>query len=278
MHNGIEYDKTILGGRCEHLAIVKNPRYEGAMIAVNAIDKTDGNFVTLKRKDGSAYKAHLIDDSKHVDSFSSYATYLRAHQAYKTLPDTTRELIKQWLDEIKDDVQAEIDEEDRLPQTTKGVCSFLSTVVNDKSVVIESIDKYHFVIQRPQKHLSYQQAQRIVDSLNNNRSIRMRVVLTPAGDSDSGAGFAVHVEVFKKENNMQAQNLSNEEGGRITVKGAHCPLEENTERLGLDGDEVRETNSPKTTAHNSIVNKTKDALYDVMSRTIVEHLKQNGYL
>lgn len=38
LHNGNEYDKEILDGAPEHLAIVKNPRYESAMIAVNAID------------------------------------------------------------------------------------------------------------------------------------------------------------------------------------------------------------------------------------------------
>lgn len=40
LHNGNEYDKTILNGKPEHLAIVENPRYENALIAVNAIDKT----------------------------------------------------------------------------------------------------------------------------------------------------------------------------------------------------------------------------------------------
>lgn len=37
LHNGNEYDKIIENGRPEHLAIVNNPRYEGAIIAVNAI-------------------------------------------------------------------------------------------------------------------------------------------------------------------------------------------------------------------------------------------------
>ncbi len=36
LHNGNPYDKEILNGVFEHLAIVKNPRYEGAFIAVNA--------------------------------------------------------------------------------------------------------------------------------------------------------------------------------------------------------------------------------------------------
>lgn len=36
LHNGNPYDKEILDGVFEHLAIVENPRYEGAYIAVNA--------------------------------------------------------------------------------------------------------------------------------------------------------------------------------------------------------------------------------------------------
>lgn len=43
LHNGNPYDKEILDGAPEHLAIVKNPRYENAMIAVNAIDLTASN-------------------------------------------------------------------------------------------------------------------------------------------------------------------------------------------------------------------------------------------
>lgn len=38
LHNGNKYDKVILNGKPEHLAIVKNPRYENAMIAVNALE------------------------------------------------------------------------------------------------------------------------------------------------------------------------------------------------------------------------------------------------
>ena len=41
LHNGNPYDKVILNGKPEHLAIVKNPRYENALIAVNALDKTE---------------------------------------------------------------------------------------------------------------------------------------------------------------------------------------------------------------------------------------------
>ena len=41
LHNGNPYDKVILNGKPEHLAIVETPRYENAMIAVNAIDSTE---------------------------------------------------------------------------------------------------------------------------------------------------------------------------------------------------------------------------------------------
>ena len=41
LHNGNPYDKVILNGKPEHLAIVETPRYENAMIAVNAIDLTE---------------------------------------------------------------------------------------------------------------------------------------------------------------------------------------------------------------------------------------------
>ena len=36
IHNGVEFDKTILNGSPEHLALVNAPRYEAALIAVNS--------------------------------------------------------------------------------------------------------------------------------------------------------------------------------------------------------------------------------------------------
>jgi len=41
LHNGNPYDKEILNGVFEHLAIIENPRYEDAYIAVNAIIAAD---------------------------------------------------------------------------------------------------------------------------------------------------------------------------------------------------------------------------------------------
>lgn len=44
LHNGNPYDKEILNGVFEHLAIVENPRYEGAFIAANAYIVKNNNF------------------------------------------------------------------------------------------------------------------------------------------------------------------------------------------------------------------------------------------
>lgn len=51
LHNGNPYDKVILNGKPEHLAIVKNPRYENAMIAVNALEidmEAQNGWITKK--------------------------------------------------------------------------------------------------------------------------------------------------------------------------------------------------------------------------------------
>ena len=53
LHNGNPYDKVILNGKPEHLAIVDRPRYENAMIAMNALDlteddmKAENGFITI---------------------------------------------------------------------------------------------------------------------------------------------------------------------------------------------------------------------------------------
>ena len=93
LHNGNPFDKVILNGKPEHLAIVKNPRYENAMIAVNALDATNkddediewitvkGNHIPIKKgqskeeavkefieKQNKSEKSDTTEDSrKHID-------------------------------------------------------------------------------------------------------------------------------------------------------------------------------------------------------------------
>ena len=61
LHNGNPYDKVIEDGKPEHLAIVNNPRYEGAIIAVNAImAQNDDKWITIKPNGEDAKGRHLL--------------------------------------------------------------------------------------------------------------------------------------------------------------------------------------------------------------------------
>lgn len=61
LHNGNPYDKVIENGKPEHLAIVNNPRYEGAIIAVNAImAQNEAQWITIKPNGDDAKGKHLL--------------------------------------------------------------------------------------------------------------------------------------------------------------------------------------------------------------------------
>ncbi len=65
LHNGNPYDITILDGTPEHLAIVKNPRYEEALIAVNKGEdieemKAENGFITIDEIDPLTGKRRVI--------------------------------------------------------------------------------------------------------------------------------------------------------------------------------------------------------------------------
>lgn len=61
LHNGNKYDKEILNGIFEHLAIVKTPRYEDAFIAVNAIMATnEDQWITIKPNGEENKGRHLL--------------------------------------------------------------------------------------------------------------------------------------------------------------------------------------------------------------------------
>ena len=61
LHNGNPYDKIIENGKPEHLAIVNNPRYEGAIIAVNAImAQNEDKWITIKPNGDDAKGRHLL--------------------------------------------------------------------------------------------------------------------------------------------------------------------------------------------------------------------------
>lgn len=57
LHNGNQYDKEILNGIFEHLAIVENPRYEGAFIAVNGQENCRNEYQASNPLGAKAYIA-----------------------------------------------------------------------------------------------------------------------------------------------------------------------------------------------------------------------------
>lgn len=65
LHNGNPYDKVILNGKPEHLAIVETPRYENAMIAVNAMDLTE------KKENIPDLIVNAINDIKETKMFKN---------------------------------------------------------------------------------------------------------------------------------------------------------------------------------------------------------------
>ena len=87
LHNGNPYDKVIENGRPEHLAIVKNPRYEGAIIAVNAImAENEAQWITIK-PNGEEHKGrHLLIKDGETPSDAVRRVYGDKNQ--KTLFDT----------------------------------------------------------------------------------------------------------------------------------------------------------------------------------------------
>ena len=61
LHNGVPFDLYILNGRPEHLAIVNNPRYERALIALNAINVSEKKEEPEKEED---VNENLTNDDK----------------------------------------------------------------------------------------------------------------------------------------------------------------------------------------------------------------------
>lgn len=79
LHNGNKYDKVILNGKPEHLAIVKNPRYENAMIAVNALEivEEEGEEIIVEISKEEVIKSfnngiiQAINEIKETDMFKN---------------------------------------------------------------------------------------------------------------------------------------------------------------------------------------------------------------
>lgn len=83
LHNGNPYDKVIENGKPEHLAIVNNPRYEGAIIAVNAIlAENEDKWITIHPNGEENKGRHLLlKDGESVEDAMHRNGWYKKRQA-----------------------------------------------------------------------------------------------------------------------------------------------------------------------------------------------------
>ena len=86
LHNGNPYDKVIENGKPEHLAIVNNPRYEGAIIAVNAIMAENADKWITIHPHGEENKGRhlLLKDGESVEDAMHRNGWYEKRQAKET--------------------------------------------------------------------------------------------------------------------------------------------------------------------------------------------------
>ena len=99
LHNGNPYDKVILNGKPEHLAIVATPRYENAMIAVNALEvamnedkdiewiTVKGNHIPVKKGQSKEDAVKEFIESKQGGSDKNNSRANRQAAEYEKLKD-----------------------------------------------------------------------------------------------------------------------------------------------------------------------------------------------
>lgn len=104
LHNGNPYDKVILNGKPEHLAIVATPRYENAMIAVNALDLTAENETkTEEQKEPETaenitdFITKAINEIKDTDMFNKLFNRKKEFEMNK---DELKEIFADCLQEV----------------------------------------------------------------------------------------------------------------------------------------------------------------------------------
>ena len=104
LHNGNPYDKVILNGKPEHLAIVENPRYENAMIAVNALDLTAENedrWITVHPNGEENKGRHLLlKDGETVEDAMHRNGWYKKRQAGEVKKDDKK--ISEYKKQIHD--------------------------------------------------------------------------------------------------------------------------------------------------------------------------------
>lgn len=133
LHNGNPYDKIIENGKPEHLAIVDNPRYEGAIIAVNAIlAQNEDKWITIHPNGEENKGKHLlIKDGESVEDAMHRNGWYKKRQAKDE---------KNSDENIKSKIQKSIEQSKKTAKNPKFYDGF-DVVVKDGIVKVEKDGK-----------------------------------------------------------------------------------------------------------------------------------------
>lgn len=122
LHNGNPYDKIIENGKPEHLAIVNNPRYEGAIIAVNALlAENEDKWITIHPNGEDEKGRHLlIKEGETVHEAMERAYGIDASKGQQKLFDTTGDRkTKEDFKREAEEKQKKYDEIEKLHQDSE---------------------------------------------------------------------------------------------------------------------------------------------------------------
>ena len=142
LHNGNPYDKVILNGKPEHLAIVDKPRYENAIIAVNALDSTEENKQesdTESVKDSIAKAINELKELKMFDKlFNKKENQMNKDEMKSLFMECIQDVLKAQNEEDKKDEDKEEDkkEDKDLEKEAENKCK---NEVVDKREIIRQI-------------------------------------------------------------------------------------------------------------------------------------------
>lgn len=119
LHNGNPYDKIIENGKPEHLAIVNNPRYEGAIIAVNAImAQNEDKWITIHPNGEENKGRHLLlkDGETPKEAMQRQWGVYEKRQAKEGSKETSKEtyydddMEESYTDSYADSIKKDFDE------------------------------------------------------------------------------------------------------------------------------------------------------------------------
>lgn len=253
LHNGIEYDKVILGGKCEHLAIVKNPRYEGAMIAVNAQEfrtADDGHVYPIKEdKRGVEY---LNDIARRIKVPLNFSAVLGKKGCFEAR--LTPEGRRRWGDFIEKSFQGGLIDKRGWDKDSDGDVFKVRFKSKEDNMAQNASDKDGKWITIKGTHVFIKDGQSVEDAMketSGSSSTGKR-----KQDGDKGAAEAKSKDLEGKYSREDAE--FDIEQAQKDIEEARSlgyeKIEDIAEFLGLDEDEVREMIGGKSGGQNNDIN------------------------